>query len=164
MSKRFNLREFQQQVLDRLQAQTSGDSHQSTLGILLGQEHWLVDMTDISEVMPLPALTPVPLTKSWYCGVANVRGSLYSIIDMTLYTRQQTTVRDAHNRVMLLGQRYAFNAGLLVSRVLGLRNTESWQAGEEDGAVSYRDPDGQIWHKLDIHQLLSQPEFLQIGE
>jgi twitching motility protein PilI len=164
MSKRFNLREFQQQVLDRLQAQTAGDSRQSTLGIQLGQENWLVDMTDISEVMPLPALTPVPLTRSWYCGVANVRGNLYSIIDLNTYNRQEATARDAHNRVLLLGHRYAFNAGLLVSRVLGLRNTESWQASEENGSVSYRDPGGQIWHKLDIHQLLSQPEFLQIGE
>jgi twitching motility protein PilI len=164
MSKRFNLREFQQQVLDRLQAQAAGDSRQSTLGIQLGQENWLVEMTDISEVMPLPALTPVPLTKSWYCGVANVRGNLYSIIDLNTYNRQEATVRDAHNRVMLLGHRYAFNAGLLVSRVLGLRNTEGWSQSEENGSVSYRDPGGQIWHKLDIHQLLSQPEFLQIGE
>ncbi len=164
MSKRFNLREFQQQVLDRLQAQTAGDSRQSTLGIQLGQENWLVDMTDISEVMPMPLLTEVPLTKSWYCGVANVRGNLYSIIDLNIYTRQEATVRDSGNRVMLLGQRYAFNAGLLVSRVLGLRNTEDWAQTEENGAVSYRDPSGQLWRKLDIHQLLSQPEFLQIGE
>lgn len=164
MSKRFNLREFQQQVLDRLQAQTAGDSRQSTLGIQLGQENWLVDMTDISEVMPMPPLTPVPLTKNWYCGVANVRGNLYSIIDLNTYTRQEATARDTHNRVMLLGQRFAFNTGLLVSRVLGLRNTEGWAQSEDNGAISLRDPDGQIWHKLDIHQLLSQPEFLQIGE
>ncbi len=164
MSKRFNLREFQQQVLDRLQAQTAGDARQSTLGIQLGQENWLVDMTDISEVMPMPTLTPVPLTKNWYCGVANVRGNLYSIIDLNTYTRQEATTRDAHNRVMLLGQRFAFNTGLLVSRVLGLRNTEDWPQSEENGQISYQDPSGQKWLKLDIHQLLSQPEFLQIGE
>lgn len=164
MSKRFNLREFQQQVLDRLQAQTAGDSRQSTLGIQLGQENWLVDMTDISEVMPIPPLTPVPLTKSWYCGVANVRGNLYSIIDLNTYTRQEATLRDAQNRVMLLGPRFAFNAGLLVSRVLGLRNTEGWPQSDEGGLISYQDPSGEKWRKLDIHQLLSQPEFLQIGE
>ncbi|MDD2699678.1 MAG: chemotaxis protein CheW [Sideroxydans sp.] len=164
MSKRFNLREFQQQVLDRLQAQTAGDSRQSTLGIQLGQENWLVDMTDISEVMPMPSLTQVPLTKSWYCGVANVRGNLYSVIDLNTYTRHEATTRDAHNRVLLLGQRFAFNAGLLVSRVLGLRNTQDWSQREESGSIIFQDPSGQIWHKLDIHQLLSQPEFLLIGE
>jgi twitching motility protein PilI len=164
MSKRFNLREFQQQVLDRLQTQSSGDRDQSSLGIQLGQENWLVDMTDISEVMPIPPFTPVPLTKDWYCGVANVRGNLYSIIDLNAYTRQETTARDAHSRVMLLGQQFSFNAGLLVTRVLGLRNTKDWQQRNENDATSYLDASGQQWHKLDIRRLLSQPEFLQIGE
>lgn len=164
MSRRFNLREFQQQVLDRLQAQTAGDARQSALGIQLGQEHWLVDMTDISEVMPVPPLTPVPLTKHWYRGVANVRGNLHSIVDLNAFLRQGSTAHDAHSRVLLLGQRFAFNAGLLVSRVLGLRNTEGWEQVGQDDVAQYRDTGGQVWHKLDIDRLLSQPEFLQIGE
>ena len=52
MSKRFNLREFQQQVLDRLQEHKTGSAQNSTLGVRIGQGLWLVDMTDISEVMP----------------------------------------------------------------------------------------------------------------
>src|SRR5512140_2214469 len=93
MSKRFNLREFQQQVLDRLQQQASGSAQVSTLGVQVGQQFWLVDMTDISEVMPMPALTPVPLTKPWYCGVANVRGSLYSIVDLCAFLNSALTPR-----------------------------------------------------------------------
>ncbi len=66
MSKRFNLREFQQTVLDRLQAQVAGGSNPaSTLGVQVGDELWLVDMSDINEVLPPPSLTPVPLTKPW---------------------------------------------------------------------------------------------------
>ncbi|MDP2761830.1 MAG: chemotaxis protein CheW [Sideroxyarcus sp.] len=164
MSKRFNLREFQQQVLDRLQAQGVGSASISTLGVQVGQHLCLVDMTDISEILPLPVMTPVPLTKPWYCGVANVRGNLYSIIDLNAYPDQPPTVQEAPNRVLLLGQRFAFNAGLLVSRVLGLRNSEGWQRQEESGIVRYKDDSGQTWHKLDIQQLLQQPEFLQIGE
>ena len=40
MSKRFNLREFQQQVLDRLQQQASGGAQVSTLGVQVGRELW----------------------------------------------------------------------------------------------------------------------------
>lgn len=163
MSKRFNLREFQQQVLDRLQAQTAGSSRQSTLGIQLGQENWLVDMTDISEVMPLPALTPVPLTKSWYCGAANVRGSLYSIVDLGAYMGFEAIPMETHNRVLLLGHRFAFNAGLLVSRVFGLRNTQDWQQLEISGESRLQDANGQVWRKLDIANLLQHPDFLRIG-
>lgn len=163
MSKRFNLREFQQQVLDRLSEQASGETQVSTLGVRVGETFWLVDMPDISEVLPPPQLTQVPLTKHWYCGVANVRGSLYSIVDLGAYMDNQTTQREAHNRVLLLGQRFAFNTGLLVSRVLGLRNTQDWQQQEINGESRLQDPNGQVWRKLDITQMLSQPEFLQIG-
>ncbi len=164
MSKRFNLREFQQQVLDRLQEQKTGSAQNSSLGVQIGQGLWLVDMTDISEVMPLPVLTTVPLTKPWYCGVANVRGNLYSIVDLNAFLTNESTTRETRNRVLLLGQRFAFNTGLLVSRVLGLRNTGEWQQNEINGEVCYQDGSGQIWHKLDIAQMLLQPEFLQIGE
>lgn len=163
MSKRFNLREFQQQVLDRLHAQTTGAAQTSTLGIKVGETYWLVNMADISEVLPLPGLTPVPLTKPWYCGVANVRGTLYSLVDLGVFLNNEAPQRDAQNRVLLLGQRFAFNTGLLVSRVLGLRNTQDWQRNEINGELLLQDSSGQVWHTLDIEQLIQKPEFLQIG-
>lgn len=164
MSKRFNLREFQQSVLDRLQAQmASGGSRISTLGVQVGDEFWLVDMSDINEVLPLPQLTTVPLTKPWYCGVANVRGNLYSIVDFAVYTGGAATPHEGQSRVLLAGQKFAFNAGLLVSRVLGMRNATEWQRSEQDGEIRFQDGNGQVWRKLEMAQLLQQPEILQIG-
>lgn len=164
MSKRFNLREFQQSVLDRLQAQVAGGSdHASTLGVQVGDEYWLVDMVDISEVLPLPPLTPVPLTKPWYCGVSNVRGNLYSIVDLGVYMGGAPIPHEGQSRVLLAGQKFAFNAGLLVSRVLGLRNATDWKRSEQDGEVRLTDGSGQVWRRLELAQLLQQPEFLQIG-
>ena len=164
MSKRFNLREFQQSVLDRMQAQTAGGgSRVSTLGVQIGDESWLVDMADINEVLSPPPLTKVPLTKPWYCGVANVRGNLYSIIDTSVYNGGAEIPHEGQSRVLLVGQKFAFNAGLLVSRVLGLRNATNWERVEEDGKFFLRDGSGQKWHKLEMAELLQQPEFLQIG-
>ena len=164
MSKRFNLREFQQSVLDRLQAQVAGGGNRvSTLGVQVGEAFWLVDMSDINEVLPPPALTAVPLTKPWYCGVANIRGNLYSIVDFGVYTGGATIPKEGQSRVLLAGQKFAFNAGLLVSRVLGLRNATDWESLEQDGEFLLRDGNGQMWHKLEMAQLLQQPEFLQIG-
>src|SRR5512135_612054 len=99
MSKRFNLREFQQSVLDRLQE--GGGSHASTLGVQVGSDYWLVDMSDINEVLSPPPLTRVPLTKPWYCGVANVRGNLYSVIDYGLYTGGAAIPLEGQSRVLL---------------------------------------------------------------
>jgi len=163
MSKRFNLREFQQGLLDRMQVQAGEGQQIATLGIKIGQDSWLVDMSDISEVLALPDLTTVPLTKHWYCGVANVRGNIYSITDLGAFMGQGQTVHDAQSRVLLVGQKYHFNAGLLVSKVLGLRNTHDWQRSEQEDGLFYQDDSGQKWQKLDIGQLLQQPDFIQIG-
>jgi twitching motility protein PilI len=163
MSKRFNLREFQQGLLDRMQEQAAAGNQVATLGIKVGHDSWLVDMADISEVLSLPELTAVPLTKHWYCGVANVRGNIYSIADLGAFMDCGQTVHDAQSRVLLIGQKYHFNTGLLVSKVLGLRNSTDWQRGEKDGVEVYRDSSGQQWQKLDIRQLIQQPEFIQIG-
>ena len=163
MSKRFDLREFQQQLLNRLQEQKSKSAQVSTLGVQVGQQYWLVDMPDISEVMSLPMLTPVPLTKPWYCGIANVRGNLYSIIDFGLYTGGTPILHEGQSRVLLVGQKFAFNAGLMVSRVLGLRNSKDWKHIEQDGTTLLQDENGQMWRKLDVPVLLEQAEFLQIG-
>lgn len=164
MSKRFNLREFQQNVLERLQAQAAGGGKSvSTLGVQVGDDLWLVDMSDINEVLPPPPLTRVPLTKPWYCGVANVRGNLYSIVDFGVYMGGAAIPREGQSRVLLAGQKFSFNAGLLVSRVLGLRNATDWERSEEDGEVRLKDGSGQVWHKLEMAKLLQQPEFLQIG-
>jgi len=163
MSKRFNLREFQQGLLERMQVQATAGNQVATLGILIGQESWLVDMADISEVLALPELTMVPLTKHWYCGVANVRGNIYSITDLGAYLNRGQATHDAQSRVLLLGQKYNFNTGLLVSKVLGLRNSTAWERSEQGEDVFYQDSVGQRWQKLDIKQLLQQPEFIQIG-
>lgn len=164
MSKRFNLREFQQGLLDRLQAKIAGGgAAASALGVQVGDEYWLVDMAEISEVLPVPPLTPVPLTKPWYCGVANVRGNLYSIIDFAVFKGGAATPQEGQSRVLLAGQKFAFNAGLLVSRVLGLRNIAGWECFEQDEELRLRDANGQVWRKLDMAQLLHQPEFLLIG-
>ena len=163
MSKRFNLREFQQGLLERMQMQVEGGSQVGTLGVMIGHDSWLIEMSDISEVLSLPELTMVPLTKPWYCGVANVRGNIYSITDLGAYLDYGLTARDPQSRVLLLGQKFNFNTGLLVSKVLGLRNSKEWQQNEEDGKVTYQDSSGQKWQKLDIRQLIQQPEFIQIG-
>ncbi len=163
MSKRLNLREFQQNLIDRLQATDLSESRVSTLGVQIAGQNWLVDMVDIGEALPLPPLTAVPFAKPWFRGVTNVRGNLYGVIDMAAYAHSGVASDDANNRVLLVADRYGFNAALLVDRVLGLRDARRWQQSEVDGKVEYQDEQGTPWRKLDVPGLLEQAEFLQIG-
>ena len=36
-------------------------------------------------MIPVPPITPVPLTRPWFRGVANVRGNLYSVVDFAAF-------------------------------------------------------------------------------
>ena len=101
MAKRFSLREFQQNVLDRLQQQEEMGSHASTLGVQVGNDYWLVEMEDISEVLPVPPLTPVPLTRPWYRGVSNIRGNLYSISDLAAFLGLPEVMQEGQQNIMV---------------------------------------------------------------
>ena len=163
MSKRLDLRQFQQNLSHRMQEQALAGEQVSALGVQIGSELWLVEMIDIGEVQPVPHMTAVPLTKSWYCGVANMRGNLYSIVDMAVYIGSEGTPRYGRSRILLIAPRYAFNTGLLVNRVLGLRNPRNWRRSETDDKVLYEDSSGQVWRYLSVQGLLVQPEFVQAG-
>jgi len=162
MSNRLNLREFQQQLNDRMQAKGQAGEQFSTLGIQIGGDLWLVEMSDISEVLPIPPITTVPFTKPWYCGMANVRGNLYSVVDLAAFMGQADVLRDGRNRILLVAQKFSFNAGLLVNRVLGFRNIRTWRRSEVGSRVQYQDQQGQTWQHLNISRLLQQPDFLHV--
>jgi len=162
MSNRINLRQFQQQLNDRMHAKDQAGEQISTLGIQIGRNLWLVEMSDVSEVLSIPPITTVPFTKRWYRGVANVRGNLYSVVDLAAFMGQADVLRDGRSRILLVAQKFAFNAGLLVNRVLGLRNIRTWHRSEVGGRVQYKDQQGQIWQQLNISKLLQQPDFLHV--
>lgn len=162
MSNRINLRQFQQQLNERMQAKWQAGEQASALGIQIGKELWLVEMEDIGEVLPIPPITTVPFTKLWYCGVANVRGNLYSVVDLAAFMGQPEVLRDGRSRVLLVAQKFALNAGLLVNRVLGLRNIRTWHRSEAGGRVQYEDQQGQTWRQLNVSMLLKQPDFLHV--
>jgi twitching motility protein PilI len=163
MSKRLNLREFQQSLSNRMQAKDRTGDQASTLGILIAGQNWLVDMSDISEVLPLPPMTRVPMSKSWFRGVANVRGNLYCVVDMSGYQQKGLLPTNAANRVLLIAEKHGFNTALLVDRVFGLRDARAWKQTVQDGSAEYQDGQGTKWKKLDINDLLNESEFLQVG-
>lgn len=172
MSNRLNLREFQQGLIDRIQATDTAGARVSTLGVQIAGRNYLVEMEDIAEVLPLPPLTVVPFVKPWFRGVANVRGNLYCVIDMAAYEHRGATAStgpaqasgDTGNRALLVAERHGINAALLVDCVLGLRDARTWlQSNGVDKQIEYSDERGTIWRKLDVRGLVGQEEFLQIG-
>lgn len=170
MARKTSLREFQEGVVARLQSAVAAGASavSSKVGVQVGNDRWLVNLSDVSEVIPLPHLTAVPLTKRWFNGVANVRGVLYGVVDFSDYLGAEPTQVNMDSRLLLIHPRYSVNAGLVVRQMLGLKNPEQLQPVEsgtlpEWVAAEYADGDGQVWKELKMQGLVHQADFLTVG-
>ncbi len=169
MARRTSLREFQMSVANRLRDLASRKTVASKLGFQVGKDNWFVNLVDVSEVIPLPAMMSVPLTQPWFRGVANVRGNLYSIADFSAFQGAETIGPGMERRVILISDRLIVGSGLVVSRMLGLRNPEQFTAEPKEREYSswvraiYRDPAGARWHELDVGNLVREERFLEVG-
>lgn len=166
MSARTSLRDYQRDLSERLRSAAA--SHiASRLGLQVSDESWLVDLTDAGEVIPVPAITAVPLTRPWFRGVSNIRGNLYSVVDFAAFLGRNPVALGDRARLLLIGERFRLAAALLVDGSLGLRNPAQFEASESgSGAWSraaYKDKDGRQWKELDLPQLVQHPDFLSVG-
>ncbi|RJG10814.1 chemotaxis protein CheW [Massilia cavernae] len=158
--RRERLRVYQQQLLERMQAaRTSGGARLQQLGVMIGNERFLVDLAQTGEIVPLGTVCPVPLTQPWYLGLSNIRGNLVGIIDYARYLDAGESSAAPGSRVLTFAAGLGFNCGLLVTRVLGLRQA----AGMEAAGERLRDGEGNEWTPLDLAELTREPRFLHVG-
>lgn len=166
---KINLRAFQQELSERLKNKTAAQVDSLRLALECGGVSWLVRLGDTGEVLPMPDPVPVPLTKFWFLGVANIRGGMYGMIDFGAFLTGESTTRGVGARLVLLGSRFSeLRAGLMVNRVLGLRNltdfTAAATAGDRPWALRvWRDKSGGEWRELDLGRLAQDEEFLKIA-
>lgn len=169
MAKKVSLREFQEGLVARLQSVTEGAAASSRLGVQVGKDFWLVNLIDAGEVIPVPQLTPVPLTRSWFSGIANIRGNLFSVVDFSSFLGGEPSAVTVNSRLLLAGQKFGLNSALLVTRMMGLRNTQQFKIEAKNEALpswvanEYSDADGRIWKELNMRSLVQHPDFLQIS-
>ncbi|MGH8707316.1 MAG: chemotaxis protein CheW [Burkholderiales bacterium] len=168
MAAKISLRDYQRDLAARLQSAGAGRAA-SKLGLEVGGARWLVDLTDAGEVIPVPAITPVPLTRPWFRGVASIRGNLFSVVDIGAFLGGGAAPPGEQARLLLLSERFRMSSALLVDRSLGLRNPEQLQqrAATHPQApwikAEYDDELGDRWRELDVAQLVQDPEFLGVG-
>lgn len=168
-ARRTRLREFQVQLVERMQAARSGELPQaSQLGVMIGQNRWLLPLPEAGEIVSVGAVTKVPLTQDWFLGLTNIRGSLVSVIDLARFCGQSPTPVDKDSRIVAFAPALAFNCGLLVSRVMGLRNAAEMQLQPEGGAAPwmarrYVDRETNLWTELNLSFIVQDPRFLHVG-
>lgn len=183
MAKRISLREFQEGLVRRLTSAARGEISRAVLGVQVGPGDgssqdpgcWLLQLADAGEILPLPVITPVPLARHWFVGVANIRGMLYGVVDFSAFLGGEPTPMNGSARLLLIGARHGSNSALLVRRTLGLKAPDGLSAFEpataQDAASPWlagrcRDVGAESplsWQWLDVARLLQHPEFLDIA-
>ncbi len=162
------LREFQTQLAEKLRVAATSEARHASLGIMVGQDRYLVKLEDAGEIVPVPALTLVPLTRDWFRGVCNLRGTLHSVADISRFAGGGYTAVDRESRLLALSSKMNFNAAILVSRMMGLKNLDEMtveSAANDDSWFGnmMRDKEGHTWRELNLNQLATNPEFLIVG-
>jgi twitching motility protein PilI len=169
MAEKLSLRDYQRDLAERLRAAETSRSS-SKLALQVGEEGWLIDLADAGEVIPVPPITSVPLTRQWFKGVTNIRGNLYSVVDFPAFLGGGAVSMSEQSRLLLVGERFRMASALLVDRSLGLRNPEQLKPIESRAKAAapwlkgeFSDEEGRAWKELDVAQLVQHPDFLGVG-
>jgi len=142
------------------------------LGFQIGGLRLVASMGEISEIMQVPKLAPLPGVKSWILGIANVRGRLVPVIDLHDYTGMAPTVPMSRWRVLMVEDEDLV-AGLLVEQSLGIQHFLS--ASYEDAiaeAVEGLKPyirgafrhGGRIYYEAHLKSILRDEKFFDVAE
>jgi len=176
MANPYSLKEFQESLARRLREASAEPPPDSRLAVESGGERWLLRLDEVGEIMPMSQLSgriaPVPLTRPWYAGLANVRGKLVSVVDFSLFTNEVPATPTAAARVVVLADRFQIHCALLVDRMIGLRNrarfsadaaTANAEAAKPWQGEALLDRDGAQWREIDIAALVVHEAFLKAG-
>jgi len=143
----------------------------SGLGFRLADFQCVTPLSQVSEVLPVPAMTLVPGTRRWVKGIANVRGNLFTIIDLPEYFGKEPVLMNDRARLLIMNIPN-LNTALLVNEVLGLRHFDEEQ--ERQDVSSLDDPalshvrgaflrDNTLWGVFDMHSLAESSGFNNVA-
>ena len=124
---------------------------------------------EVVEILPMPAVTPVPGSQPWMLGVANVRGTLLPVVDLKQFLEGERTVLHEGQRVLVVRQPGG-DVAVTIDELYGQRSFIDGQ-GIDAGSVSegryahfieraYH-TNGQDWGVFSLDRLARTPEFRQ---
>ncbi|MET4579125.1 chemotaxis protein CheW [Ottowia thiooxydans] len=159
------LREFQNRLNERLQSARSSGVSASWLAVEAGESKLLFPLSHAGEIFTSTQVRSVHYARPWFLGVANLRGGLLGVVDLSAFMGRQpaqasvqtepdsgaelaggharlavqSEAMAAQSRLVALNPLLEVNCALLVDRLLGLRTTDAFatSASPPEGAPRY---------------------------
>ncbi|MCZ2103985.1 MAG: chemotaxis protein CheW [Comamonadaceae bacterium] len=175
MADREALKQLQLRLAARLQAARGDDvAVASWLAVECAPDcRLLLPLAQAGEIFSWSGVQPVPHARSWFLGVANLRGQVTGVVDLAELlgaSRERSEQALAECGLLTLGAAFEINAAVLVERFAGLRAPEDFAErrapvpGEAPYlGASHVDRQGVHWRELDLQALSQDAAFLDIS-
>jgi twitching motility protein PilI len=169
-----HLEAFQSRLAERLKNASKEEITNAKLGLMIGDDRWLVDLAEAGEIVPVPSqISSVPMTKQWFKGMANLRGTLHTVTDLAQFADEGITPINRESRLLSMAGRFNVNASIVVTKMLGLRTIEELKPALPSSVLKYRnktwagaywrDAQGLVWRDLVLSKLALDENFILIS-
>ncbi len=172
MAQREALRELQARLAQRLQ-QVGGDVRTARwLAVECGAHGFLFPLAGAGEIFAAAGLTPLAHTKPWFLGVANLRGGLHGVFDLTVFLGLEGRAQlKEHAQLVAFNPALGSHSAVLVHRLAGLRHADQLTPQVQDdeprpafAGARLADAQGRVWQEIDLAALARHEQFLAISK
>lgn len=175
MANKQALKELQQRLAQRMQAAREQSVAANWLAVECAGVGLLFSLKQAGEIFAPVPIKPVPYAKPWLAGVANLRGGLFTVVDLAVFLGLREGAGAprtglAQSRLVSLGGDLGLNCAMLVDRLAGLRSDEQLPLASEPAGATRprfagalrRDEAGRHWQEINLEALSRQEHFLHV--
>ncbi len=137
------------------------------LAIRLRERLFTMPLAVIESIESVPTYTRVPGVQPWLLGIANLRGVVITVTDISAFLFGETRPRPASSR-LIVAPHEGWQYGLLVDEIIGLRRfetapLETYPEPDDTHLSRYVDQQrrvgGRVWLELNLHTVLQDQAF-----
>ncbi len=173
MANREALRALQHRLAERMRVVRSEPQAQSWLAVRCAGQGLLFPLRDSGEIFDAQNLIAVPHARPWLVGVANLRGGLYTVIDLAGFLGLRAKSLGAlpeQQRLVAFNAALGLNCAMVVDALEGLRHAVDMRreaAGDSPrpafAVARWVDAAGRAWQEIGLSELATHETFLGIA-
>lgn len=143
----------------------------SGIGFRIGEHYFVSPMSEVTELLRVPAYTRLPNVKPWVLGVSNVRGRLIPIIDLNAFFSYESKDPIRTRRILVV-EREEQSHGLVVDGVEGMQyfSAESFNDAVPElpsdlkpFVLGHFVKDKRIWSRFSMNVLSDHEQFQEVA-
>lgn len=132
------------------------------------RKNWLINIDDISEILQHSEIAKIGYTNNYIVGVSNFKGSVCTVIDMSMFLNNRKTMNNSNSCVLLrkndsialLWPKIEISGILLTKTSIDEFKNERFFEKVPYVKEYYKDENGNIWNEIDIIQFLHSKQII----